>query len=56
RQRGAARMSGTGASVFLPFAERALASAAQRQLPEGWNGFVARGLNRSPLTAIMRGL
>ncbi|HSW12915.1 MAG TPA: 4-(cytidine 5'-diphospho)-2-C-methyl-D-erythritol kinase [Solimonas sp.] len=56
RQHGPACMSGTGASVFLPFAERALASEVRRRLPEGWNGFVARGLNRSPLTAIMRGL
>jgi len=56
RQQGPARMSGTGASVFVPYAERALASAAQRSVPEGWKSFVARGLNRSPLTAIMRGL
>lgn len=56
RQHGPACMSGTGASVFVPYAERALASEAQRQLPEHWKGFVARGLNRSPLAAIMRGL
>lgn len=48
-QRGEARLTGTGACVFAAFASRAAAQAALRELPAGWRGFVARGLNRSPL-------
>lgn len=49
RRFGPARMSGTGASVFLPFETRAEASQVAAQAPQGWNRIVARGLNRSPL-------
>ena len=56
RAHGGARMSGTGASVFIPFLERAEAIRLRQQVPEGCKSFVARGLNRSPLTAIMRGM
>jgi 4-diphosphocytidyl-2-C-methyl-D-erythritol kinase len=44
-----ARMTGTGACVFAAFATQAEAQAVGRQLPGGWTGFVARGVNRSPL-------
>jgi 4-diphosphocytidyl-2-C-methyl-D-erythritol kinase len=44
-----ARMTGTGACVFAAFATQAGAQAAGRQLPDGWTGFVARGMNRSAL-------
>jgi 4-diphosphocytidyl-2-C-methyl-D-erythritol kinase len=44
-----ARMTGTGACVFAAFATQAEAQAAYRQLPGGWGGFVARGMNRSAL-------
>jgi len=47
--RAAARMSGTGSAVFASFANRATAAAALKGLPEGWRGYVCRGLNRSPL-------
>jgi 4-diphosphocytidyl-2-C-methyl-D-erythritol kinase len=56
RAHGPAAMSGTGASVFMPFAERAPAIKLRSEVPADWKSFVARGLNRSPLTAIMRGL
>jgi len=46
---GQARMSGSGASVFVDFGEQKAALAARQQLPPGWRSFVARGLNRSPL-------
>jgi len=46
---GLARMSGTGASVFVAFAERQQAQQAYQGLPHAWSGFVARGVNRSPL-------
>lgn len=47
--RGEARMTGTGSSVFAAFADRAAAEAALAGLPTEWRGFVARGLDRSPL-------
>ncbi|GBE50267.1 4-diphosphocytidyl-2-C-methyl-D-erythritol kinase [bacterium BMS3Bbin13] len=46
---GEARLTGTGACVFAAYPERAQAEAVRAALPTGWNGFVARGLNRSPL-------
>ena len=46
---GAARMTGTGACVFAAFDTEAQARQVFATRPEGWNGFVARGCNRSPL-------
>lgn len=47
---GEARMTGTGACVFAAFPERCDAQRAlERCRLAGWDGFVARGLNRSPL-------
>jgi 4-diphosphocytidyl-2-C-methyl-D-erythritol kinase len=43
------RMTGTGACVFARFATAEEAQAALGKLPDKWNGFAARGLNRSPL-------
>lgn len=45
----AARMSGTGSTVFAPFDSRDEAAALLVRLPAGWRGFVCHGLNRSPL-------
>lgn len=50
---GDARMTGTGASVFAPFAERAQAQQWLQSLPDAWNGFVARGMNRSAVLALV---
>jgi 4-diphosphocytidyl-2-C-methyl-D-erythritol kinase len=47
--RGNARLTGTGSCVFAGFADRAMAEAALAGLPPEWTGFVARGLDRSPL-------
>lgn len=47
--RGSARMTGTGSCVFAAFADRGAAQAALDGLPAEWRGFVARGLDRSPL-------
>ena len=49
RQYGAARMTGTGASVFAAFPDAGSASRVLEQLPPGWSGFVAAGRNGSPL-------
>jgi len=48
-QRATARLTGTGSCVFAAFGSKPEADAIIRQLPAPWNGFVARGLNRSPL-------
>lgn len=44
-----ARMTGTGACVFAGMKTQQDANAIMDQLPAGWNAFVARGLNQSPL-------
>ena len=48
-RRGDARLTGTGSCVFAGFADRASAEAALSDLPGEWSGFVAQGLDRSPL-------
>jgi 4-diphosphocytidyl-2-C-methyl-D-erythritol kinase len=48
-QFGAAAMSGSGSSVFCPFAGSDQANAVLAQIPRGWFGFVARGLDCHPL-------
>jgi 4-diphosphocytidyl-2-C-methyl-D-erythritol kinase len=48
-QHGKAMMTGTGACVFAAFAQAAEAEAVFAALPPGWQGFVAKGCNRSPL-------
>ena len=50
---GDARMTGTGASVFAPFAERAQAQQWLQSLPDAWSCFVARGMNRSAVLALV---
>jgi 4-diphosphocytidyl-2-C-methyl-D-erythritol kinase len=47
--RGEARLTGTGSCVFAPAADEAAARRMLDGLPERWQGFVARGLNESPL-------
>lgn len=44
-----ARLTGTGACVFRPYATRGRAENALRSMPGEWTGFVAKGTNRSPL-------
>jgi 4-diphosphocytidyl-2-C-methyl-D-erythritol kinase len=56
-----AKMSGTGASVFAEFdskeqAEEVLQKIMQNTATEGWNSFVARGLNQSPLHCFLEKL
>jgi 4-diphosphocytidyl-2-C-methyl-D-erythritol kinase len=48
-RRGEARLTGTGACVFAAFEDERHARAVLAELPAKWSGFVARGLNRSPL-------
>lgn len=46
---GVARLSGSGASVFVDFAARDEAERACAQVPAPWHAVVASGCNRSPL-------
>jgi len=46
---GNARMTGTGACVFTSFENEAEAEKALSDLPNSWQGFVAKGMNISPL-------
>ena len=43
------RMTGTGACVFATFSDYTLAEQVRAQMPETWQSFVAKGVNRSPL-------
>jgi 4-diphosphocytidyl-2-C-methyl-D-erythritol kinase len=46
---GKAIMTGTGACVFAAFDQEARAREVFSARPNGWQGFVAQGCNRSPL-------
>ncbi len=46
---GRARLTGTGGCVFSSFASQEAARAACSAVPSPFSGFVARGMNRSPL-------
>jgi len=47
------RMTGTGASLFAEFPDEISARRALADLPPNCRGFVARGVNRSPLLAAL---
>ncbi len=49
KERANARMTGTGSCVFSQFESEAEARALLAELPARWSGFVAKGLNHSPL-------
>jgi len=48
-RRAPARLTGSGACVFGTFEQESAARRVLDELPQGWQGFVARGRNRSPL-------
>ena len=50
-QYSSARMTGTGAGVFAAFPTEMRAREIAALTPPQWRGFVAQGLNRSPLRA-----
>ena len=53
RQFAAAQLTGTGACVFASFLTEREARAVRQEAPENWTGFVARGINRSPLQSLL---
>ena len=50
---GEAKLTGTGACIFAAFGSRSEATAVLQQVPSHWQGFVARGVNRSPALAAL---
>lgn len=48
-----ARLTGTGSCLFAAFETREAAEGVLHALPERWQGFTARGANRSPLHAAL---
>jgi len=46
---GEARLTGTGACVFISFANAAQARQTRNQLPDEWTSILARGVNATPL-------
>lgn len=52
RQQTEARMTGSGACVFAPFAAEQDARAVLARMPEGMTGWVAQGLDEHPLRAL----
>ena len=44
-----AKLTGTGACLFAPFTEEQEAIVVKQQLPENWQGYVIKGVNKSPL-------
>lgn len=50
---GEARLTGTGACVFVSFEDEAAARSARAQLPGGLTSILARGVNESPVLACL---
>ena len=44
-----AKMTGTGSCLFAGFDKQQQAESVYEKLPQGWKGFVVKGLNHSPL-------
>jgi 4-diphosphocytidyl-2-C-methyl-D-erythritol kinase len=50
-----ARLTGTGSCMYATFERAADAERVAARVPDHWRSFVARGLDRSPLLAALRG-
>jgi 4-diphosphocytidyl-2-C-methyl-D-erythritol kinase len=46
-----ARLTGTGACVFAAMPDERTANEILARVPAKWRGYIARGLNTSPLLA-----
>jgi 4-diphosphocytidyl-2-C-methyl-D-erythritol kinase len=54
KQYGEAKMSGTGACLFAAFNSKQQAEQIADIVPSDWQGFVAKGLNTSPLATMIK--
>ena len=43
------KLTGTGACLFAEFADKNKANEVKSKLPKKWQGFVVKGINKSPL-------
>ncbi len=43
------KLTGTGACLFAPFSDEQEAIAVKEKLPKEWQGYVVKGMNKSPL-------
>ena len=43
------KLTGTGACLFARFSDEKKANEVKNKLPEKWQGFVVKGINKSPL-------
>jgi 4-diphosphocytidyl-2-C-methyl-D-erythritol kinase len=50
---GQAQLTGTGACIFAAFESEQEAEAIYQQLPAPWRGFVAAGINQSPVHGLL---
>lgn len=50
---GRVRMTGSGACIFAVFDDERAAQMVHQRLPAGWSGWVAPGLDRHPLQALI---
>jgi 4-diphosphocytidyl-2-C-methyl-D-erythritol kinase len=50
------RMTGTGACIFSCFSSKQKAVDLQLKLPKGINSFIAKGMNKSPLSSVIKDL
>jgi 4-diphosphocytidyl-2-C-methyl-D-erythritol kinase len=51
---GQAQLTGTGACIYAAFASEQEAEAVYQQLPAQWQGFVAAGINQSPVHGLLK--
>lgn len=49
-----ARLTGSGSCIFAPFNDRLSAEKALAELPKKWSGFIAKGVNKSPLLSTLQ--
>ena len=52
-QHATAQLTGTGACLFAAFPTKLAAESILRKLPAKWQGFVAKGINRSPVVKFL---
>jgi 4-diphosphocytidyl-2-C-methyl-D-erythritol kinase len=52
-QYGKAKLTGTGSCIFAEFSDEKNAKNALDQLPGQWSGFIAKGINISPLKKML---